>query len=81
VSVGTAQVANGDSIASQYRMCRIRSGDRLTSLLLFCNAITSAAANVGLYRSTVARSSVPRCSPPPSPSPPPRTPASSWCTR
>lgn len=49
ISVGVAAVANGDSIASQYRLARIRSGDRLTSLLLFCGAITSAAANVGLY--------------------------------
>lgn len=48
-SIGYAPVANGDSIGSQYRLARIRSGDRLHGLTLFCTAITSAAANVGLY--------------------------------
>ena len=48
-SVATVAVANGDSISSQYRMCRVRSGDRITSLSVYCGAITSAAANLGLY--------------------------------
>lgn len=48
-SVGVAAVANGDSIGSTYRLCRILSGDRLATLAIFCSAITSAAANVGLY--------------------------------
>lgn len=51
-SVGFAAVANGDSIASQYRLLRVRSSDRLASMTLFCTAITSAAANLGLYETT-----------------------------
>lgn len=47
-SIGVAAVANGDSIASQYRLARVLSGDRLATLSLFCSAITSAAANIGL---------------------------------
>lgn len=43
-------VTNGDSIASVYRLCRVKSSDRLRSLLLLISAnITSGAANVGLY--------------------------------
>lgn len=48
-SIGVAAVANGDSIASQYRLCRVLSGDRLGTLALFCTAITGASANIGLY--------------------------------
>lgn len=48
-SVGTLPVANGDSIGSMYRLARVRSGDRLASLALYCGAITSAAANFGFY--------------------------------
>lgn len=48
-SLGYVAVGSADSIASQYRMCRIRSADCLRSLSLFCSAITSAAANIGLY--------------------------------
>jgi hypothetical protein len=48
-SVATVAVANGDSINSQYRMFRVRSGDRIATLSLFCGAITGAAANLGLY--------------------------------
>lgn len=48
-SMGFAAVANGDSIASQYRIARVLSGDRVAALPLSCTAITSAAANIGLY--------------------------------
>lgn len=48
-SIGVAAVANGDSIASTYRLCRVLSGDRISTLSLFCTAITAAAANIGLY--------------------------------
>jgi hypothetical protein len=51
-SVGFAAVGSADSIASQYRLMRIRSSDRLATLSIFCTAITSAAANVGLYETT-----------------------------
>lgn len=48
-SVSVLAVANGDSIGSQYRANRVLSGDRVSSISLYCGAITSAAANVGLY--------------------------------
>lgn len=48
--VGLAAVANGDSIASTIRLCRIPSNARVAALSLFCTAITSAAADVGLYQ-------------------------------
>ena len=47
--VGTVAVANGNSIASQFRMCRVRSAARVVSLSIYCDAITSAAATLGLY--------------------------------
>lgn len=47
--VGTVEVANGDSIASILRMVRVHSAWRVTDVLLFCDAITSAAADIGLY--------------------------------
>lgn len=48
-SVGVCAVGSADSIASQYRIARVLSGDRLATLSLWCTAITSAAANIGLY--------------------------------
>jgi len=45
----TVEVTNGDSIGSTYRMLRVKSSDRMSSLQIFCDAITSAAADVGLY--------------------------------
>lgn len=52
-SVGFVAVANGDSIASIYRMVRIRSACRVNSLFVVTDAITGAAADIGLYRKTV----------------------------
>lgn len=49
-SVGTVEAANGDSIGSTYRFARVRSSDRVSSVLLFCDAVTSGAMDVGLYR-------------------------------
>lgn len=48
-TVGTVAVANGDSIASTYRLARVRSNERIVSVTLYCGAITSAAANFGFY--------------------------------
>lgn len=48
--VGTLEAVSGDSINSVYRMLRIRSSTRVTELLLYCDAITTCAADVGLYR-------------------------------
>ncbi|OWT68085.1 MULTISPECIES: hypothetical protein [unclassified Achromobacter] len=53
-SIGSVAIANGDSIGSVYRMVRVRSGTRIESLSLICDAVTSAAADVGLYQ-TAAR--------------------------
>lgn len=49
---GTIEAVNGDSIASTYRFFRIGSWMRPVSLTLFCDAITSAAGDLGLYRTT-----------------------------
>jgi len=46
-------VTNGDSIASTYRLCRINSDAIVTGASVFCQAITGAAADIGLYQ-TVA---------------------------
>lgn len=62
--INTAQVANGRlrharakaavdsaaSIGSTYRMMRVKSNDLMDTLRVHCTAITSAAADVGLYR-------------------------------
>lgn len=50
-SVATLEGANGDSIASIFRMVRVKSSDRVSRVLLSCDAIsTSGAADVGIYR-------------------------------
>ena len=49
VAVGTVEVANGDSIGSKLVLLRLPSHARVSSLELSCDAITSAAADVGLY--------------------------------
>lgn len=46
----TVEVTNGDSIASTFRMARIPSSAKIASIRIFCDAITSAAADFGLYR-------------------------------
>jgi hypothetical protein len=47
--VGTCELANGDSIASTIRLARVKSGDRISRVLLSCDAITSGAGDVGIY--------------------------------
>lgn len=61
-SIGVTAVGAADSIASTYRLCRVLSGDRLATLALFCTAITSAAANIGLYE-TIDNGALPVVSP------------------
>lgn len=46
---GFANITNGDNIGSTYRICRIRSNDRLSQVLIYCPAIAGAIANIGLY--------------------------------
>lgn len=49
-AVGTIELANGDSIASTYRLCRVPSNARISCVLLSCDAITSGAGDVGVYK-------------------------------
>lgn len=48
--VGTAEAANGDSIGSTYRLGRVWSGSRISQILLMCDAITTCAGDIGLYK-------------------------------
>ena len=48
-SVGTVEAVNGDSIGSTFRLARIRSNDRISRVLLSCDAISSCAGDVGIY--------------------------------
>lgn len=48
--VGTVEAANGDSIGSTYRLGRVWSGWRVAEILLSCDAITTCAGDVGLYK-------------------------------
>lgn len=48
--VGTVEAANGDSIGSTYRLARVRSSARVGAVILKCDAITTCAGDVGLYR-------------------------------
>lgn len=46
----TMELANGDSIGSTYRLIRVPSHFRPTSLRLSCDAITTCTADFGLYQ-------------------------------
>lgn len=48
-SVGTLEAVIADSIASTYRLARVKSGERISRVLLSCDAITTCAADVGIY--------------------------------
>lgn len=48
-SLGVVAVANGDSATSVLRFFSVLSSWRVSELLLSCTAITSAAADIGLY--------------------------------
>jgi hypothetical protein len=50
---GVVSVANPQSIGSTFRMFRVRSGDMIHAILLDCTAITGAAADIGIYRTTM----------------------------
>lgn len=49
----TLEVANGDSIASIFRMVSIPSNAVGELVKLYCDAITSAAGDIGIYRTPV----------------------------
>lgn len=47
---GKAAVDASASIGSTYRLMRVKSNDLVHQLLLHCTAITSAAGDIGIYR-------------------------------
>ena len=49
-SVAVVGVTSGDSIGSVYKLARVFSWHRIRSIRMFNAAITSGAANFGLYR-------------------------------
>lgn len=49
--VATVELAGDDSIASKIRMFKVHSSWSISSIILYCDAITSSAADVGLYLS------------------------------
>ena len=58
-SVGTVEVANGDSIGSKYIMCSIPSNARISQILLYSDDIgTTTIADFGLYKTTADGSAV-----------------------
>lgn len=48
-SVGVVKIGSGDAIGSVYRLVRVSSHDRLSRVLLSCDAITACAGDVGVY--------------------------------
>lgn len=54
----TVEIANGDSIGSKYLLASIPSSATVSELLKFSDAVTSAAADFGLYRTTQDGSAV-----------------------
>lgn len=48
--VGTIEVATSDSVASVLRFARVRSSDRVSTVRFYCDAMSSGAMDVGLYR-------------------------------
>ena len=48
----TVEVTNGDSIGSKFILGSVPSSASMRELVVLCDAITSAAADFGLYRTT-----------------------------
>ena len=48
----TVEVTNGDSIASKFILATVPSHASMRELVVYCDAITSAAADFGVYRTT-----------------------------
>lgn len=57
-SVGTVEAVNGDSIASKYILFSLPSNARVSSMMLYLDAITTCAGDVGLYQTTANGSAV-----------------------
>ena len=49
-AVDNMEITNGDSIGSIYRMCRVPSNAGISRVLLSCDAIATAIADVGIYQ-------------------------------
>lgn len=49
-AVGKVEMVNGDSIASVYRCVRVPSHARISQILLSCDAITTCAGDIGVYK-------------------------------
>lgn len=56
--VDTIELTNGDSIGSTYRLGRVHSSWRIADLILYCDAITTCAADFGLYDTAAAGGAV-----------------------
>lgn len=54
--VGTIEAVSGDSISSVYRLARVKSGARISQVLLSCDAISSCAGDIGIYDITSVNS-------------------------
>lgn len=50
--LATVEAANGDSIASKYIVGQVPSNAYGELIKLYCDAITSGAADIGIYRTT-----------------------------
>lgn len=55
---GVIAAVSGDSIASVYRLFRVKSNDIMAQLLLSCDAITTCAGDIGLYKTAAAGGAV-----------------------
>lgn len=57
-AVGTVELASGDSIGSTLVLAQVPSNARVSQVLLSCDAITDALADIGLYKNTSDGSAV-----------------------
>lgn len=51
-SEGYVTAGSADSIGSIYRLCQVPANARISQILLSCGAITSATADIGVYKCT-----------------------------
>lgn len=51
-AVATFECTSNDSISSTYRICELPRNACINSIRVFCDAITSAAGDLGLYQTT-----------------------------
>lgn len=52
-AVGFLEAVSGDDIGSTYRLCRVPSNACIQEVLLSCDAITTCAADVGVYKTAL----------------------------